>query len=1150
MAHNTTISVVEKLDDTEGHSTDDIRSIYNSSKDSLSPTIIQQSDEKCDSELSEDETLIDKDSTAENVPDSSFDIIRVTRADLTKFPNYDPENVPNTLKATEFFIEKFIQSKRSKGMKRKHDNAQSCSEVQKQTKTPLEKLQLNSEISGILGASIDNFMLLIYHSKTSTTCKGPRFTKELVTASDGKKIVTVKPASSLILFFYRILERDTKPEIFVITFGQFWRIAKEIACVSYPVKFTKSLLENKTLHQKLVHIDGGPVLSTEQYARGGEKLDPDETDIGDTVVQKSTRLTKDGTSLTEQGPLKSGSRIYVSTTNTAFRLKLNIKDINELFKHISEEIQNCKIEFLDKLEKVEEKQLRIQLNEQLINRLKQLTETDDNGKYLCADKWLQHEETGKWNEKTELKLLARDKQLKSWRDERLTFRQVFTVLKKYKISVEDCFKEDCLKTVRIKWDKCDYALNQFLVDFINFKGTFYRYLFGEWFTVTNEYISDKEKEFKDFLNDSFLPASKDFPILPWIYKSKQPAQSASTTPRKDKRQADSGLEFTQSSEQGESQAASFSVSTSSSLAYNEVIDTVKLGKICTKMKNEEEEDTKGYERFRTKAFKTGNRYKIIHHPVKVDFDTMLKNKNQNGSTNMPTDYTSKQIAAEYSVCKRTKVSAVSYYIPQVDKAEKTVLENLLFLRMNTPITEGEYNDLHVLLMRLLKIYKDDRFIIIPGDEIFVQRKNIELYDILISDEKENITYIIHVKAGFGVTTRDVCSQLRLSAQCIRDSNVSKSSILEQYWNNNAFFNTSKEGYKGEVAEILKDIGKEKFLNLFTDEKRRLVFVYACRDSRKTSLHQEVEMQTDSKSSAEKAVKNALLERQVPSETITQMIKQLKKKLILNDRGNITNEYMFNKKCCIKDAIQEIDSRGSKENAIKAIEKVFKERLSDSDSYIAKWELLNLKHQFAKYVIGARKLELRICQVPMSLYLEKNTGSMEESEASSNETNSDDLSEEPDDGDNRSDVHDHPQRMITEKNTGSMEESEASSNETDSDDLSEEPDDGDNRSDVHDHPQRMITEKNTGSMEESEASSNETDSDDLSEEPDDGDNRSDVHDNPQRMIAEKNTGSMEESEASSNETDSDDLSEEPDDGDNRSDVHDHPQRMITSPTEVC
>ena len=1027
MAHNTAISGVEKLDDTEGHSTDDIEIISILPEDSLSPTMVKQSVEKFDSELSKDETLIDKESTAEKVPDSSFNI-RVTRADIRRFPNYDPEKVPETLEATESFIEKFIQKKRSNGWKRKrsngrkrkrsngrkrkHDNAKSGTEVQNQTTAKLEKLQLNSKTSAILEASTDDFRLLIYHSKTSSSCKGQQFTKELITASDEEKIVTDKPVSHLIYFFYRILERDTKPEIFVITFGQLWRIAQEIACVSYPTEFQESLLENKTLHQKIVHIDGGPVFSTEQHARGGEKLDPNETDIGDTVVRNSTRYLKGGTSLTKQGPLKDWSRIYVSTNNTAFSLKLNIIDINKLFKCISEEIQNSEIELLDKLEKVEEKQLKKQLNEQLLNRLKQLTETDDNGKYLCADKWLQREETGKWNKKTKLELLASDKLLKIWTDEIPTFRQVFSVLKKQKISVEDCFKEDCLKTVRIKWDKCDYALNEFLVDFINFKGTFYRYLFGEWFTVTNEYISDKEKEFKDFLNDSFLPASKDFPILPWIYKSKQPAQSASTIPRRDERQADSGLEFTQSSEQGESQAASFSVSTSSSLAYNEEIVTVKLGKICTKMENEEEEDAKGYERFRTMAFKTGNRFKIIHHPVKVDFDKLLKNKYQNGSTNMSTDYTSKQIAAEYYVCKRTKVSAVSYYIPHVDKAEKTVLENLLFLRMNTPITEGEYNDLHMLLKRLLKIYKDDRFIIIPGDERFVKGKNIELYDILISDEKENITYIIHVKAGFGVTTRDVCSQLRLSAQCIRDSIVSKCSILEQYWNNNAFFNTSKEGYKGEVAEILKDMGKEKFLNLFTDEKRRLVFVYACRDSRKTSLQQEVEMQTDSKSSAEKAVKNALLECQVPSETITQMIKQLKKKHILNDRGNITNEYMFNKKCCIKDAIQEIDSRGSKENAIKAIEKVFKERLSDSDSYIAKWELLNLKHQFAKYVIGARKLELRICQVPMSLYLEKNTGSMEESEASSNETDSDDLSEEPDDGDNRSDVHDHPQRMIT------------------------------------------------------------------------------------------------------------------------------------------
>ena len=971
-------------------------------------------DLECESALQMNENLINAESGDGENSQDTYNIIRLTKADLKKFPNFDSNKIPESLEETASFIEAFIEEKKMliRGRKRKHDDQRTFSGVQKESEIILESLELKPEIEASFQTSSHDFKLKIFHSKGASLCEAQQFTKTLVSDTDGEKIVTDKLSSSLVYFFYRILETNKTPEIFMITVGQTWRLAKEVACDSFSSNVKARDLEKKAVHSKQLHVDGGDVLTTEQHARGGRRLNPELHDIPDRIEQKSTRYAKHDSTVNRHTAFKRGSRIHVSGTAIAFPLSLNIKEIHNFLKTISKSSQINRSKNLDTLQKVEDEQLIEQLDNQL---LKRLTEKDTKGNY-CSERCLQNEDTAKWNDTVQVNLLIpvpnnKDattsiKQIPYYQP--VYFRDVITELANRKIP-----EKDWLQKTEVKWAKQTEPLRDFLEDYVILEGVFHRYLFGQWYTVNYEYVAEKDIQFKQVLSQNFLKASKDFPILPWIHTSKkEDEKSASSQTQKAKKslRKDSakGISQTQviqqspSTRQAVTPFASASKSKSSqtpmakktakktddtpdssqspacqpstsasctqadtpSAAAGQVSEyIVDLGVICKSSKSKD-----GCQNFKTETLEINSKHELFHNPIEViHFDQIVQGGKQ-------IEGSGKALKASYSVYRRPRVSKTSYTVPVNDMCQSDELARLLFLRLNTQMPESDYNDCHMILRRLLKFYQLNRFIIIPGDELFVDgKKNNELYDILMSDEENKITYVIHVKSGFGQSTRIACDQLRLSAQAIRSSLLYKSStsILEQYWNNNS--RSAKDGYRQETAKVLSDINKENFLKLFTDTDRKLVFVYACRDDRKVGLQQEAESGTVMDKNAETPIRKALREECNISEShVKRIINTLKEKQILASNGQINDKYMFQKvkesERSINQSVKSLTPPFFREKAVNAITSILKDMKSDSDSTIAKWNLINLWNEFYDYRVGDKEFELKVCHIPMRLYL--------------------------------------------------------------------------------------------------------------------------------------------------------------------------------------
>ncbi|MGW0006716.1 hypothetical protein [Nocardia grenadensis] len=106
-----------------------------------------------------------------------------------------------------------------------------------------------------------------------------------------------------------------------------------------------------------------------------------------------------------------------------------------------------------------------------------------------------------------------------------------------------------------------------------------------------------------------------------------------------------------------------------------------------------------------------------------------------------------------------------------------------------------------------------------GDHIFAQwdRGKVELFDLLKVDHSRKKTYVIHTKKGFAAATRDACSQIKLSADVIRQDLRNGRKILTDYylrWRDN-----DRNGRVGEA----------EFLSWFDYE---LVFVVLCSTAQK------------------------------------------------------------------------------------------------------------------------------------------------------------------------------------------------------------------------------------------------------------------------------------------------------------------------------
>lgn len=121
---------------------------------------------------------------------------------------------------------------------------------------------------------------------------------------------------------------------------------------------------------------------------------------------------------------------------------------------------------------------------------------------------------------------------------------------------------------------------------------------------------------------------------------------------------------------------------------------------------------------------------------------------------------------------------------------------------------------------------------ILGDRICP--RGIELFDLLYRD-KERL-YLIHVKQGFGIATRDACSQIRNAASFLHDalSHQSAQNKLEEFYTLATEYESkgNDQAYRSKAKEkLLKEFPrKQDFVQHFLQQKQPLTFVYAFVDT--------------------------------------------------------------------------------------------------------------------------------------------------------------------------------------------------------------------------------------------------------------------------------------------------------------------------------
>ncbi|XP_046568185.1 uncharacterized protein LOC124276581 isoform X2 [Haliotis rubra] len=196
--------------------------------------------------------------------------------------------------------------------------------------------------------------------------------------------------------------------------------------------------------------------------------------------------------------------------------------------------------------------------------------------------------------------------------------------------------------------------------------------------------------------------------------------------------------------------------------------------------------------------------------------------------------------------REVKGGIVCSYQPSDNEHDEDPLKSCvqLFLRMNTPLTEGMYNDTYILLDKLIRMRIEPlQTGFLVGDRMFIN--NIEMFDIIMYNQTH--TYIIHVKEGFDNNTRVVASQIRNSADILfraLTSHMTKT-VLDEMWDHFTREKTKKSGIKsqytlGELAKKegmeknqramkskLEEMKKEGFMRLF--KEREIVYVLAARD---------------------------------------------------------------------------------------------------------------------------------------------------------------------------------------------------------------------------------------------------------------------------------------------------------------------------------
>ena len=172
-----------------------------------------------------------------------------------------------------------------------------------------------------------------------------------------------------------------------------------------------------------------------------------------------------------------------------------------------------------------------------------------------------------------------------------------------------------------------------------------------------------------------------------------------------------------------------------------------------------------------------------------------------------------------------------------DKADLIDISCFLYLRFNTRLSEGEYNELYHCL-------GSDYLV---GDRIL--GKSTELFDVAFIEkgekEEDNAIYLFHVKDELGQHTREACSQIRESAYQIYTSLLSTEpsssalyELFEKMMTTKDEADTYRKLNKKKLQNLLHTTGSLaqdyiKFLSLF---KGKIYFVYAFFDTARTSRH--------------------------------------------------------------------------------------------------------------------------------------------------------------------------------------------------------------------------------------------------------------------------------------------------------------------------
>ena len=103
-----------------------------------------------------------------------------------------------------------------------------------------------------------------------------------------------------------------------------------------------------------------------------------------------------------------------------------------------------------------------------------------------------------------------------------------------------------------------------------------------------------------------------------------------------------------------------------------------------------------------------------------------------------------------------------------------------------------------------------------GDKIFLKQSEkgkIELFDLIFT--KDDKTYLIQVKDGFGASIRDACSQIQMAAEIIENALASN--------NNNEL-----EGYYEEFKKSNSGVSRDKFFKLLK-KNRQYVLAFSTKD---------------------------------------------------------------------------------------------------------------------------------------------------------------------------------------------------------------------------------------------------------------------------------------------------------------------------------